>query len=589
MLTVPKREYPRPQFSREPWLNLNGLWGFDFDDENVGEQQGWFNGEHLQKSIVVPFTYETAASGIDDTSIHPYVWYQRKFKLPAEFNGKKVLLNFQAVDYLAKVWVNGQFVGQHEGGYAAFQFDITPYVDYDGENNLVVKVEDTLSCHQLRGKQGWKAENFRCWYSRTTGIWQTVWLECVNGYAHIRHVKMTPDVDSGSITFEYFLALPHLHSGYELVATIKFGDELVNKLCVPVTDSYQRYSVRILSDFVHERTERWWTPETPHLYDVSFELRHKGECVDFVESYFGMRKIHIRNGKVFLNNRPLYQKLVLDQGYWPDTLVTAPSDEALIKDIELTKAMGFNGVRKHQKVEEQRYLYWCDKMGLLVWSEIGAFYQFSDISIDSFTREWLEVVQQYYNHPSIITWTPFNESWGLTDIPTDRKQQQFTEAIYHLTKSIDQTRPVIVNDGWEHTCSDIITIHDYVQDAEILKARYEDKDYVLQNPVCRNNTKFVFAENYEYRGQPIQISEFGGTALESGREGWGYGDHARSQEEWLRRLDSLVTAIREIGYISGFCYTQLTDVQQEINGLLEFDRSPKADIGEIRKIFGKGD
>ncbi|WP_229683183.1 glycoside hydrolase family 2 protein [Virgibacillus oceani] len=575
-----RTEYPRPQYRRDSWVNLNGKWKFAFDDQNTGEKNQWFTNPRFSDNIQVPFTYESKASGIGEEKFHPYVWYHRSFEIPEHEIGKKVMLRFQASDYQTKVWVNGTFIGEHTGGNAAFSFDITDVVESKIENKLVVKVEDSQSCYQPRGKQRWRDNNFECWYVQSTGIWQTVWLEFLNE-TNIDRVKITPNIDTHSVVFDYRLSGSN-YDDYKLETVISFNGEMVREFTFRPERSTMRFEIDLFSD-IHRWRVMHWTPENPNLYDVAFRLIKNGEAVDEVESYFGMRKISIKDGQVLLNNRPLYQKLLLDQGYWPDTLLTPPSDAAIIEDIEKVFAMGFNGVRKHQKIEDERFLYWADKKGLLVWSEMAATYEFSDEAVDNFTKEWLDIVQQHYNHPSIITWVPFNESWGIPNIAKDRKQQTFTESIYYLTKSIDPDRPVIVNDGWEHTISDIIALHDYEEFGELFYERYKEKDLIVNNEIPHNKHKYAFADGYSYKGQPVIITEYGGIAFKD-ESGWGYGNQVNKEEEFLHRYRSITDAIKAIPYITGYVYTQITDVQQEVNGLLKEDRTPKIALEKIKEI-----
>ncbi|MBT2216007.1 glycoside hydrolase family 2 [Virgibacillus dakarensis] len=575
-----RTEYPRPQFKRDSWVNLNGIWKFTFDDQNAGEKNQWFLNPVFSQDIQVPFTYETNASGIGEETFHPYVWYHRSFVIPNEEVGKKVILRFQASDYITKVWINGTFIGEHTGGNAAFSFDITDVMKWETENKLVVKVEDSQSCYQPRGKQRWEDKNFECWYVQSTGIWQTVWLEFVSE-TNIDQVKITPNIDTHSVAFDYRLS-GFINDDHKLETIIRFKGEKVKEFVFQPDRPNMSLKIDLLSDF-HRWKVMHWTPESPNLYDVTFRLMKNGEIVDEVQSYFGMRKVSIKDGQVLLNNRPIYQKLLLDQGYWPDTLLTPPSDAAIIEDIEKVLAMGFNGVRKHQKLEDERFLYWADKKGLLVWSEMAATYEFSDEAVENFTKEWLEVIQQHYNHPSIITWVPFNESWGIPNISKDRKQQTFTESIYYLTKSIDPARPVIVNDGWEHTISDIIALHDYEEFGELFYNRYKEKDLIVNNEIPHNKHKYAFADGYTYKGQPVIITEYGGIAFNNG-SGWGYGNQVNTEEEFLKRYRSITDAIKAIPYITGYVYTQVTDVQQEINGLLKEDRTPKIALEKIKEI-----
>ncbi|MGQ4665382.1 glycoside hydrolase family 2 protein [Metabacillus halosaccharovorans] len=581
--SIPREEYPRPQFERAEWLNLNGEWNFKFDKENNGEKEKWYKKFDAEKKIIVPFTYETKASGIEEEEFCPHIWYQKKITIPSEYEGKEIVLHFQAADYKTKLWVNGRFVGERKGGQIAFSFNITDYLEETNELDIVVKNEDSQSCFQPRGKQRWLDQSFECWYVQTTGIWQTVWLEFLND-THIHAVKITPDIDSESVEFVYEVG-GNIDSSYVLKTSISFKGLPIKTFDQVVSRPNLTINTNIASEFHHWRVVHW-SPHSPNLYDVTFTLLKNGEVIDLVKSYFGMRKISIENGNVMLNNIPIYQKLILDQGYWEESHLTPPSEEAILEDIDKTFAMGFNGVRKHMKVEDQRYLYWADKKGLLVWSEMAATYEFSDEAVQNFTEEWMEVVKQHYNHPSIIVWTPFNESWGVKKIFTNRKQQKFTEGIYHLTKAIDSMRPVIVNDGWEHTVSDIITLHDYVEYGDEFLNRYEDKEKVVNNEIAFNKHKHAMAQGYEYKGQPIIISEYGGIAFNS-EKGWGYGNQVKNEEDFLKRYESITQGIKDTPYISGFCYTQITDVQQEINGLLNEDRTPKVDMNKIKEINSK--
>lgn len=578
-----EKDYPRPQFVREHWLSLNGAWDFRFDDDNVGEQENWpekFAGTH---TITVPFTYETQASGIGIEEFHPQVWYGKSVHIPKEAEGKRVILHFQAVDYIAKVWINGRMAGSHHGGYAAFGFDITPDLVFGADNQITVKVEDSDDCTQPRGKQRWTKDSFECFYVQTTGIWQTVWLEFVEAQ-RLDAVKITPDIDRSTVRFDYRISGARKDGDLRLEAIVTLKGKPVKRVALAA----DRPNLSVEVDLVHEANGPWkkclWSPQHPNLYDVEFVLYAEDQVVDRVFSYFGMRKISIENGQVLLNNAPIYQRLILDQGYWTDSHLTPPSEEAIIADIDRMLEMGYNGVRKHMKIEDARFLYWCDVKGLLVWSEMAATFEFHDRAIEAFTKEWLEIVDQQYNHPSIITWVPFNESWGIPSILRDVRQQQFTEGIYHLTKALDPYRPVITNDGWEHTVSDILTLHDYVETGDGFLRRYKDsKDAIVNREITCNHWKYALAEGYGYRGQPIIISEFGGIAFRSDK-GWGYGRQVLTEGEFLERFEGLTRAIKSVDYISGYCYTQLADVQQEINGLLTEDRKPKIPLAQIKEI-----
>lgn len=583
------KDYPRPQFVRNNWTNLNGTWDFAFDDANQGEKEKWFENFETQKTIQVPFTYETKLSGIQDETRHDNIWYRREIDVESEkLRGNRYVLHFEGSDFHTKIWVNGQYVGDHRGGYARFSFDITEQV-HEGKNELIVKVEDSFDMQQPRGKQRWLDENFACWYVQTTGIWKTVWSEYVP-MTSLKSVKMTPNLEEHSLELEYEVnALESEMDGSLLVeTTVSFGDMMIGRNLTAVTDKLVTTKMDIFLRKNHG-TE-WngvvtWSPENPNLYDIEFRLIHSGEVLDTVGSYFAMREIRIDGPNILLNGRPLYQRLILDQGYWKDSHLTPPGEEALIEDIDKIQALGYNGLRKHQKTEDERFLYWCDVKGMLVWSEVASTYRFSDYAVAEFTREWMEIVKQNYNHPCIITWTPFNESWGVSRIHTRRPEQQFTEAIYHLTKSMDPYRPVIVNDGWEHTVSDILTIHDYEEAGEILKQRYiQCREDILESKTSFNNNKMAFANGYEYKGQPIIISEYGGIAFNNDDSGWGYGNKVNTREDFIRRFDEITTAVKEIPYVCGFCYTQVSDVQQEINGLMDMERNFKIEPEIIKEI-----
>lgn len=584
---IPRSEHPKAQFERKNWQNLNGEWDFAFDDENQGEKDRWYQNQKLQEKITVPFTFETKASGIADRSQHNYIWYQKNFKIKAETE-QKVILNFGAVDYLTKVWINGYFVGSHEGAYDSFAFDISEFVNFKEKNNIVVKVEDSLSKTQPRGKQTYKKDNFLCWYSRTTGIWQSVWLEFVDQSLYLKDLKITPDLNQKEVELDYnFEADNFATNTYILLTKIEFEGELINQFEFQVKKNNYNFKTKLADQ---ENELKIWQPDNPNLYDLKLVLSRDGKTVDQINSYFGMRKISIEENKVLLNNKPIYQKLILDQGYWPESLITPPSDQAIKKDLELIKEMGFNGVRKHQKIEDDRFYYWADKLGLLVWAEMGSSYYYNDQAVENFSSQWLKVVRELYNHPSIITWVPFNESWGIEDVKTNKMEQNFTESIYYLTKTIDPKRPVIANDGWEHTISDIITFHDYVDNIEKLKKTYlQDIEKLLQNKIVFNEQeyldqgKYIMADNYQYQGQPIIFSEFGGIAFQN-KEGWGYGKKVESQTELSRRMNQLMKIIRDADYFEGYCYTQLTDVEQEKNGLLDEKREFKLDLEKIKEF-----
>ncbi|GHU51865.1 hydrolase [Bacilli bacterium] len=579
-------DYPRPQFVRDKdsWENLNGEWDFAFDDKKAGLREQWFNAFPLARKILVPFTCETPAGGIGDAKRHDVVWYRRDITVdPERLGNRRVVLHFEGSDYRTGLWVNGNFAGSHDGAYARFSFDITNLIKA-GQNSITVRAEDSFDIAQPRGKQRWQDENFGCWYIQTTGIWKTVWLEFLPE-EHIVSVKMTPLYTEGRLALECTVPQEVCYPGMELEASVTYKGIVISTLTTALT----KKNITITMDVKSNKVSPWgilsWSPEHPHLYDISFELIRDLKTIDRVESYFGMREIRIDGARILLNGEPLYQRLILDQGYWKDTHLTPPDEAALITDIEKIQALGYNGVRKHQKTEDEKFLYWCDVKGLLVWSEMAAAYEFNDTAVSNFTREWMEILQQNYNHPAIITWTPFNESWGVPRIKTDVSQQRFTEAIYYLTKSYDKYRPVIVNDGWEHTISDIITLHDYEEAGDDFLERYQDHlEDILDNELSHNKGETAFADGFSYRGQPVILSEFGGIAFNNEKTGWGYGNKVNSAEDFIKRFESITMAIKKVTAICGYCYTQVSDVQQEINGLMDMDRNFKIKPEIIKEI-----
>ena len=579
------KDYPRPQFVRKDWQSLNGAWEFAFDDEDRGVREQWMTRFPEGRSIQVPFTYETDMSGIGEESVHNVVWYAREIAAGIK-PGQRLLLHFEGSDYLTRVWANGRYLGQHEGGYSRFTFDLTDVWEDGQPLRLTVRVEDSLARDQPRGKQRYKPESWGCWYVQTTGIWKTVWLEWV-GEQHLKTVENTPDADTGLLRLEVEAAVPETDfskSEYELETVITFEGR-------PVCTNRQKLfgNTQVMEVLVEKaETLRLWSPETPNLYDIRYRLYRDGRMIDTVDSYFGMRKLSIAGDRIYLNGRELYLRMVLDQGYWRRSGLTPPDEAALLRDIELTLEYGYNGARKHQKIEDERYLYWCDVKGLLVWSEMAACYAYDNRAAERFTAEWTRIVRQNKNHPCIITWVPFNESWGIPGVREDAAQQAFVNGIYYLTKALDPTRPVITNDGWEHTLSDILTVHDYREYGHELLKNFMDED----RDVLNNRKSFSWygqlavASGYAYRGQPVILSEYGGIAMRTG-EGWGYGEQVQDEAEFLKRFASQNEAIYQIPYFTGFCYTQLTDVQQEVNGLVDMDRRAKLSpegIAQIRAL-----
>jgi len=520
-------------FRRSRWISLDGEWEF-----GAGVSQ------RFDRTINVPFCPQSSLSGIGDPSPGDVVWYRRRFDAPGS---DRLLLHFGAVDYRATVWVNGEEVARHEGGHTPFSADITRVAGRRG-NVVVVRAEDPLADKTIpRGKQHWTATPESIFYTATTGIWQTVWLEPL-GSKCIDALRIVPDLDMGS-------AAVNVDAPGEVDIIVTFDGNEVGRR--------KGGGLIILKD-VHP-----WSPETPHLYEVEVLLRD----LDRVESYFGLRKLEVRDGRFWLNGTPYTQRLVLDQGYFPAGLLTAPSDAHLRSDIELAKAMGFNGARKHQKVEDPRWLYWADRLGFLVWGEMPSFHEDSPAARRRLVAEWTDVVRRDRDHPSIVAWVPANESFGLGP-----DAAPFLDELYHLTKTLDATRPVVSNDGWEHATTDLCTLHDYGSPAELAK-RYRNLDLTLDP---RARLRPAYRPGYTHCGEPVIVSEFGGVALVgSGGFGW---SEVSDPGTLLETYRELVQALMDPGPVEGFCYTQLTDVEQERNGLLTFEREPKIDPSLIRPV-----
>ena len=574
--------YPRPQLVREQWQSLNGPWKFTFDDccnfIHPTEPIPW------QHQILVPFPPESQASGIGDMGFHPVCWYERAFDLAP--GDARVLLHFGAVDYSARVWVNGFLVAEHEGGHTPFSADITQALKAQGPQLLTVRAEDDP--HDLakpRGKQDWQLEPHSIWYPRTTGIWQTVWLERV-GRTYIGQVRWTPHFAGFEIGNETVVAGDKL-DGLSVEVKLWRGEKMLadDRYMVVGHEANRRIG---LSDpgIDDSRNELLWSPERPTLLQAEITLWQGTRALDRVRSYTALRSASITRDRFMLNGRPYPLRLVLDQGYWPDTLLAAPNDEALRRDVELAKAMGFNGVRKHQKIESPRYLYWADRLSLLVWEEMPSAYRFTTTAIKRTVSEWTQVIERDYSHPCIIAWVPFNESWGVPDLTSLQPHRNAVEALYHLTRTLDPTRPVIGNDGWEASATDILGIHDYDNNPEHLAQRYGSlvrADEVVDRR--RPGGRVLTLDGYPHRGQPIVLTEFGGIAFSKcptidQKQPWGYAT-AADEEEFHCRYRALMDVVNDIGMFSGYCYTQFADTFQEANGLLCADRTPKLPLEMI--------
>ncbi len=567
---APRPEYPRPQFERSAWINLNGQWTYAFDFGKTGSQRNWQNSQGFDKQIIVPFCPESRLSGVGYKDFINCMWYQRKISIPQDWQGKRICLNFGAVDYESHVFVDGKPAGSHYGSGSSFAIDITKFVKAGQAHNLVVQVVDNLrDGKQTGGKQSTEFNSYGCLYTRTTGIWQTVWLEAVDQEG-LKSVYAVPDIDQKQLVIHP--SFYHQNSSNTLTVRLLDGKNTVATKTIPCNDN----GVVVLP----VKNMKLWSPESPFLYDIVYEVKRDGKVVDHVKSYAGMRKVAVEGGYFLLNNKPYYQRLILDQGFYPDGIWTAPSDDALKKDIQLAQACGFNGARLHQKSFEERYLYWADKLGYLTWSESASWGL--DINNEeaarNFIGEWKELVERDRNHPSIVTWTPFNETWSANNSGV---YNRLVTDVYDITKAIDGTRPVNDASGDCHVKTDIWSVHNYERDGKRLA---EQLTFHEGKEPYRNTDRDFLAK---YDGQPYMIDEFGGLPWYNPdeRDVWGYGNNISDIETFYQLLQAQIDGLKSCPNVVGFCYTQLTDVEQEKNGLYYYDRKPKFDIKRIKSIF----
>jgi len=591
---IPRPEYPRPQFVRDRWLCLNGRWQFEIDAGDSGLERGLKDRE-LSGSIVVPFCPESEMSGVNNRDFLNAVWYRRSVKISAEWEGQRVLLHFQAVDYDATVWVNGTEVGRHRGGFTPFTCDLSEAARPGEEMTIVVRARDRNRAPQPMGKQAQLFHNHDCLYTRTTGIWQTVWLEPVSPI-YLKRPRITPDLGGGA--FHLDVPMSASRRGWMLRATIFDRSEAIGVRSVRADLSM---SAKVTLPIPEDRI-RAWRPGDPHLYDLLIELLdEQGRVVDSVKSYAGLRSVAIDGMAIKINGKTIFQRLVLDQGYYPDGIMTAPTDEALKRDIELSLAAGFNGARLHQKVFEERFLYWADRLGYLCWGE------FADWGSDmqgppgdnqqhraTYIAQWLEAIERDYSHPCIIGWCPLNETpQVLTDQIT--ALDDVTRGMFLATKALDTSRPVLDVSGYSHRVreADVYDSHDYEQDPEKFAANHAGlaRGKPLANPHPNEKSKRPAEWSIPYRGQPYFVSEFGGiwwnANANTAEASWGYGARPASIEEFYARFEKLCAVLLGDRNMFGYCYTQLTDVYQEQNGIYTFGRDRKFDMARIRAAQAK--
>jgi beta-galactosidase/beta-glucuronidase len=601
--------YPRPLLQREAWTSLDGPWQFAHDDSDAGLRERWFDpssGDAFDRTIEVPYPPESPASGIAAREFHAVVWYRRTIPHDAlggvDDDSRRALVHFGAVDHGAQVWFDGQLVASHVGGQTPFTADVTGALgtatagtatgSAPAEHVLVVRAEDDPhAVHRPRGKQDWREKPHAIWYERTTGIWQPVWLEVVPEQ-HVVDIAWTPHLTSGMVSGEITLARAPAHA-HTLEVTFTLGDEVLAAVtCLASQDvEYVDIPVPALRNG-QERGRLAWSPEHPTLVDVEVVVRDRksGQELDRVASYVGLREVSVGGGAFRLNGQPYYTRSVLDQGYRPETHLASRGSDELRAEVELIKAMGFNAVRVHQKAEDPRFLFWADRLGLLVWSETAGAFEFSSDAVALLTAEWMELMRRYRSHPCVVVWVPINESWGVQDIATVPAQQQFAQALVSLTRALDPSRPAVSNEGWEHVDSDILGLHDYTVDPDRLRNRYLDRSSVLdvvltghgpsgRRPVLND----AQAQRFRAGDAPLMLTEFGGISMSEEEDSWGYGQ-VTSTEEYDDVLTALFDALRASTEIVGFCYTQFMDTGQETNGLVFADGTPKLPVEAIFRI-----
>ncbi len=567
---IPRNEHPNPNFYRENYINLNGEWDFEFDFGNSGlDREMYKKNCEFSKKITVPFCPESELSGIGYKDFMSAVWYKKTVNITKEQLNGKAFIVFGAVDFHARVYVNGEFAGEHFGGYTSFKIDATNYLT-EGENTITVYAEDDVrNSAQARGKQSELYYSHGCDYTRTTGIWQTVYMEfCPQDY--IKNFRVYPNISEGTFTVTATV------EGYGDFSVTAFWDgKEVGSASSKVNGDTVTVTVPLLEKHL-------WKVGKGGLYSLTLKL---GE--DTVTSYAGLREVKLSDGGIKINNEMIFQRLVLDQGFYPDGIYTAPTKEALKKDIEMSMAVGFNGARLHQKIFEPLFLHYCDELGYIVWGEHGNWgLDYSDFSsIRYFLLEIEEEIERDFNHPALIGWCPYNETW---DYHNSRRQDDDTlRIVYRTVKALDKTRPCIDTSGNYHVETDIFDIHDYEQNPELFREHYDM--LVSENKLFDNH-----AHRQTWRGEPVFMSEYGGIRVELAafdendhKKAWGYGNAATSLEEFYARYEGLTSALLDNPKMLGFCYTQLTDVEQELNGIYYYDRTPKFDAEILYKINSK--
>ena len=577
MNMIPRCEHPRPDRCRKDWVNLNGTWDFEIDDAKVGTYKEFYLRDSLDGSITVPFCPESRLSGVAHTDFINAVWYRRNVEIPTAWAGKRVILHIDASDYKTIVYVNGKKVGTHKGGYTSFAFDITDALAEENNYITVYAESDLRSGKQVSGKQSRVLNSRGCYYTRTTGIWQTVWMEAVEA-AHVISYKAIPNISKPSVTLETLTSKTAL--GAKLTVKAFYEGKLMGEGSTAVYSESTTMELTLAEKHL-------WEPGCGRLYDLTFTLEKDGKC-DTMNGYFGLREVALTKEKgMQINGKTVFGRFVLDQGFYPEGIITAPTDEDLIFDIKTSMDCGFNGARLHQKVFEPRFLYHADRMGYMVWSETGnwGLDHTDPLNIYNFLPEWLEEVERDFSHPAVIGWCPFNETWDIENRP---QYVPLLDMVYDVTKALDKTRPVIATSGsYPTTRTDVHDLHDYEQDPEKFRENYSEMDQgIARDQLFRKAPK---RQKYN-TALPVFISEYGGIkwVMENGEgSAWGYGRSVQTEDEFFARLEGLTDAMLENKYIFAYCYTQLTDVEQEQNGVMTYERVLKFPAEKFHKVFSK--
>lgn len=578
------KNHPNPQVFRQDYELLNGKWDFVFDEQEKGMIEGWYKDFAKVRTILVPYPYQTETSLVGTNERSDIIWYHKTITLNKL--SPHLLLHFLGVDYECKLFINGKYIASHKGAYDSFNIDIAPFVKL-GNNDITLMVIDRQNVDQIRGKQTWKKEPFECFYKGTSGIWKDVYLEYLNDF-YIKSFKFYPSFAGNFVKIDVNLNNFTSRKNIKLNVKIFFDQKEIFNNDFKISSENSSLKLKLTKEDIHP-----WSIDLPSLYDVILTLYVDDEKIDEITTYFGFNEIKIKDRHVFLNDVDTYFKLILDQGYFPKTYYTGSEDE-FIKDLTLIKECGFNGLRKHQKIESPLFYYYCDTLGLLLWQEMPSPHAYSFEMIKNARREILNQIDEHFNSPSIVAYVIFNESWGVNEIAKDKEESSEVTSMYHLVKDyIKNTRLVISNDGWEHTLSDILSFHNYEETYDKIFNLYQEsidlinkKDYLN---VKANETKYMFAKEFKVNEDaPLMLTEFGGIAYAKDKDkGWGYGDSVKDEKEYLKKLSSLMEAIYDLKEIRGYCLTQLSDVEQEVNGLFDFNRKPKVDIKEIKKLNDK--